>query len=375
MAGIYIHIPFCHQKCHYCNFYSVASKKNKAVFVTALLKEIELQKVYLEGEMISTVYFGGGTPSQLDTSEIQQIIQQLYVHFHIDNHAEITLEANPDDLIEDKLQELSNTSINRLSIGIQSFHDADLTYLNRIHSAEQAKDAIKNAQKYGFSNLSIDLIYGIPTLSNEAWIENIETAIKLNIPHISAYCLTVESATALEVLIKKGKMPAVDEEKASQQFEILMDILQKNNYIHYEISNFCKEGFVSQHNSNYWKQKKYLGLGPSAHSYNLISRQWNVADIMKYILSVEKRIVPYESEVLSIAQQYDEYILTGLRTIWGVDEVEILNKYGSDIHHYFKKQIVNFIQKGWVSRKGNVYLLTTTGKYFADGIASELFME
>ena len=374
MAGIYIHIPFCSKKCHYCNFYSSASKKNKPAFVSALLKEIELQKNYLQDEVISTIYFGGGTPSLLDIVELQQIINKLYQHFKISDNAEITLEANPDNLTNEKLIELSKTPINRLSIGIQSFHDNDLKYLNRSHSANQAKEAIKNAQKYGFSNLSIDLIYGIHTLSNNAWIKNIEMAIELSIPHISAYCLTVESGTALEVFIKKGKMQAVDEEKASQQFEILMNTLSENNYIHYEISNFCKDGFVSQHNSNYWKQQKYLGLGPSAHSFNLTSRQWNVSNINTYIQSIKNEIIPYESEVLSQIQQYDEYILTGLRTIWGVDKIEIVNKYGKESFNYFKKQIEPFIQKGWVDRNETIYSLTKEGKYFADGITSELFL-
>jgi oxygen-independent coproporphyrinogen-3 oxidase len=374
MAGIYIHIPYCHQKCHYCNFYSTASKKTKPLFVSALLKEIKLQKEYLHDEIISTFYFGGGTPSQLNISELKQIIQELFQHYNISDKVEITLEANPDDLTEEKLFELSKTAFNRLSIGIQSFQETDLQYLNRSHSANQAIHAIKTAQKHQFSNLSIDLIYGIPTLSNESWIENIQTAIDLGIPHISAYCLTVETGTALDIFIRKGKMPAIDEEKASQQFEILMDILSKNNYIHYEISNFCKQGYVSQHNSNYWKQQKYLGLGPSAHSYNFVSRQWNISNISNYIDSIEKTLLPFEGETLSLIQQYDEYILTSLRTIWGIDEFEILNKYGKKYYDYFKQQIETYIQKAWVERNGNIYTLTKQGKYFADGIASELFI-
>lgn len=374
MAGIYIHIPYCHQKCHYCNFYSTASKKTKPLFVSALLKEIKLQKEYLHDEIISTIYFGGGTPSQLNISELKQIIHELFQYYNISDKVEITLEANPDDLTEEKLLELSKSAFNRLSIGIQSFKETDLQYLNRSHSANQAIHAIKTAQKHQFSNLSIDLIYGIPTLSNESWIENIQTAIDLGIPHISAYCLTVETGTALDIFIRKGKMPAIDEEKASQQFEILMDILSKNNYIHYEISNFCKQGYVSQHNSNYWKQQKYLGLGPSAHSYNFISRQWNISNISNYIDSIEKTLLPFEGETLSLIQQYDEYILTSLRTIWGIDEFEILNKYGKKYYDYFKQQIETYIQKAWVERNGNIYTLTKQGKYFADGIASELFI-
>ncbi len=344
------------------------------MFVKALLKEVELQQKYLDDALITTIYFGGGTPTQLNTLEIREIIEELYLHYKISDKAEITLEANPDDLTDDKIIELAETVVNRLSIGIQSFHDSDLQYLNRAHSANQAVEAVKKAQKNGFTNLSIDLIYGIPTLSNDAWIENINTAINLGIQHISAYCLTVEQGTALDVFIKNGKMPALDEEKAAEQFEILMDTLNKHNYIHYEISNFCKPGFFSQHNSNYWKQEKYLGLGPSSHSYNLVSRQWNVSNISQYIQSVTTNTLAFEIEVLSLTQQYNEYILTALRTIWGVDQHQILLKYGKEKQNYFNKQVESFVQKAWVERNGDVYTLTREGKYFADGIASELFM-
>jgi len=345
------------------------------MFVSALLKEILLQQNYLKDEEISTIYIGGGTPSLLETSEIQKIIEEIYLHYKIADKVEITLEANPDDLNDEKLKQLSETAINRLSIGIQSFHDTDLQYLNRSHSAEQANRAIKNAQNAGFLNLSIDLIYGIPTLSEQAWLENIEIAVKMGIPHISAYCLTVETGTALDLFIKQGKMPAIDEDKANQDFEILMDLLERNGYVQYEISNFCKKGFVSQHNSNYWKQKKYLGLGPSAHSFNLASRQWNVSNITSYIQSIEKEIIPFEIEILSLSQQYEEYILTGLRTIWGVNEDFILRNYGSACHNYFTENVASFISKALISKKASVYLLTKEGKYFADGIASSLFMD
>ncbi|MCX6232205.1 MAG: radical SAM family heme chaperone HemW [Bacteroidetes bacterium] len=373
MAGIYIHIPFCKQKCHYCNFYSSASQKNKSAFLEALLIEIASQKNYLQHETVSTIYFGGGTPSLLEQKEIQEILHQLNQYYKISDKAEITLEANPDDLSDEKLKALAATSINRLSIGIQSFFDDDLTYLNRSHSAEQAISAILKAQMAGFSNLSIDLIYGIPTLSNIAWKDNIETVLKLNIPHISAYSLTVEPNTALDVFIKKGKMKAVDEEKALQQFEILMNMLAEDNYIHYEISNFCKDGFISQHNSNYWKQKKYLGLGPSAHSYNLTSRQWNVASTSKYIQAVKNGEQSFEKEELSLSQQFNEYILTGLRCNWGINETEILDKYGVDNFEYFIKNIGKFIDKGLIENHEGCYILSRQGKFFADGIASELF--
>jgi oxygen-independent coproporphyrinogen III oxidase len=373
MAGIYIHIPFCKQKCHYCNFYSSASQKNKVEFLESLLMEIEQQQNYLQNEVISTIYFGGGTPSLLRTEELQQILDKIKLHFNVAANAEITLEANPDDLNEEKLLALSQTAINRLSIGIQSFHDKDLDYLNRSHSANQAKQAIITAQNYGFSNLSIDLIYGIPTLTDKAWLENINSALSLNIPHLSAYSLTVEPHTALDVLIKKGKMHAVDEEKAIKHFEILMNMMEENKYIHYEISNFCKEGFISQHNSNYWKQQKYLGLGPSAHSFDLTSRQWNVANTTAYIQKIKTGEQAFETEVLSISQRYNEYILTGLRCSWGVNGAEIRNKYGNIYLDYFIQNSKLYLEKGMMALDNGNYTLTKQGKFFADGISADLF--
>jgi len=278
MSGIYIHIPFCRQACHYCDFHFSTSLKNKKPFLKALLKESELRRNYLGNEKIQTIYFGGGTPSLLTKDEILFIIDELHKYHEIEPAAEITLEANPDDLSIEKIKELKQTPVNRLSIGIQSFFDEDLKFMNRTHNAEEAVSSVKASQDEGFENITIDLIYGTPTLTNENWEQNLSRALSLNVPHVSCYELTVEPNTALHSFIKKGKIGPLDEQKTAMQFEMVMNRMKAENFIHYEISNFCKEGFYSRHNSNYWSRKKYLGLGPSAHSYNGTSRQWNIAN-------------------------------------------------------------------------------------------------
>jgi oxygen-independent coproporphyrinogen III oxidase len=374
MAGIYIHIPFCRQKCHYCNFFSVASVKWKDEFVTALRKEIELRKDYLEGETVNTIYFGGGTPSLLRISHLALSIEHLAKHFDIDPQAEITLEANPDDLSIEFLKDLKTTPVNRLSIGIQSFFNDDLQYLNRVHSAEQAIRAIENARAAGFENLTIDLIYGIPTLTDEKWAKNLETFFALKIPHLSAYALTVEQRTPLALLIEKGKYAPVDENQSVTHFKMLLEETQKHDFIHYEISNFAREGFYSKHNSIYWLGGHYLGLGPSAHSFNGASRQWNVSNISKYIKLTDYQTSLEEKEVLTLDQRYNEYVMTSLRTIWGCDTVHILNVFGEKYEAYFTKNASPFIEKGLLYRDGSKYFLTDTGKLFADGIASDLFI-
>lgn len=373
MAGIYLHIPFCTQKCHYCNFFSLASKKNTAAFVSAICNEIILQKDYLQNESISTIYFGGGTPSLLNNSDLKNIFENVFSTFKIEEDAEITLEANPDDLKIDKIRELSDSPINRLSIGIQSFFDDDLQFLNRSHSSDQASEAIFNAHKQGLSNISIDLIYGIPTLTDKKWKENIKIAINSGVQHISAYSLTVEANTAFDLFIKKGKIKAPEEEQAVRQFEILMDTMNNQGFIHYEISNFCKEGFFSRHNSNYWKQQKYLGLGPSAHSFDLDSRQWNVANLQQYIQSINAGNIPFEKEILTASQKYNEYIMTGLRTIWGVNLMEVKLKFGEEFLSYLNKNSRKYIADKTMELKENALILTEKGKFLADGIASDLF--
>ena len=373
MAGIYIHIPFCRQRCHYCNFFSVASVKWREEFVQALVKEIAMRKDYLEGETVNTVYFGGGTPSILSISHIALIFEHLARHFNIDHMAEITIEANPDDLSPEYLNELKNTPVNRLSIGIQSFFDDDLQYLNRVHNSEQAKRAVELSHDAGFKNLTIDLIYGIPTLTDGKWAKNLETFFSMDIPHLSAYSLTVEQKTPLALLIKKGKYAPVDEKLSVGHFKILLEEAAKHDFIHYEISNFAKEGYYSKHNSIYWLGGHYLGLGPSAHSFNGISRQWNVSNISQYIKLDDFHTSVEEKEVLTIEQRYNEYVMTSLRTVWGCDTVHIRNVFGEKFERYFIRNAASFLDKRHLYRDGSKYFLTDAGKLFADGIAADLF--
>ena len=374
MAGLYIHIPFCRQKCHYCNFFSLASRKNQPQIIASLLQEIELQRTYLGGEPLKTIYIGGGTPSLFSPEIIQSLIEKANTVFGIENDAEITLEANPDDITSSWLTGLRKTSVNRLSIGIQSFFDEDLTWLHRAHTAAEAINAVKSAQDFGFQNLSIDLIYAIPTLSDEGWNENISRAISLGVPHISAYALTVEPGTALDLFIRKGKYQNVDDEKAARQFTILMERLSGNNFIHYEISNFCTEGHYSRHNTSYWSGEKYLGIGPSAHSYNGISRQWNVSNITGYIKSINLGIIPAEKEILTKIQKFNEYLMTSLRTVWGTDLDKIEAIFGKEFHDYTLNEIQPSIINELAFIADNKIRLTSAGKLFADRIASDIFI-
>ncbi len=374
MAGIYIHIPFCKQKCHYCNFYSLASIKYRNVFIDALVKEIALQKDYLEGEEIETIYFGGGTPSLLSSDEIEKIIDELAIFHKINRNAEITLEANPDDITSEKIRKLRQSPINRFSIGIQSFFDGDLKYLNRVHSGSEAETSVKTVLDAGFENMSIDLIYGIPSLSDENWQANIEKFFSFNIPHLSSYALTVEPQTALDILIKKGKMNNIDDEKAALQFLFLIQAMDDKSFIHYEISNFSKESCYSKHNTSYWQGKKYLGLGPSAHSFDGNSRQWNISNISKYIKSLNNSGINAEKETLTKEQKYNEYVMTSLRTIWGTSINYILENFGESYEKYYLKEIKKHIKEGNVISGNGVLQLTHRGKLFADGIASDLFI-
>ncbi len=375
MAGIYIHIPFCKQKCHYCNFFSVASLKHREAFMEALLKEIELQKDYLEEQEVRTVYFGGGTPSLLSAGEIQKIFDRLNRYFRIHPEAEITLEANPDDLDEKKLTEIKQLPVNRFSMGVQSFFDDDLHYLNRVHDARQAERSIKLAQDAGFNNITIDLIYGIPGLTNEKWINNLEKFFSLDLPHLSAYSLTVEDKTALKTLINKKKLPDVKEEESIEHFRILLKKMKARSYIHYEISNFALEGHYSKHNSLYWMGGHYLGLGPSAHSFNGESRQWNHASMSKYIQLDEFKKTHFEKEVLSFAQKFNEYVMTSLRTSWGCDLEHIENVFGSQTAKQCLQDASPLLADKSLHKENNKLYLTEKGKLLADGIASSLFME
>jgi oxygen-independent coproporphyrinogen-3 oxidase len=372
MAGIYIHIPFCRKACYYCNFHFSVSQSLLPQMISAICQEAELRNDYLI-ENISTVYLGGGTPSLLPINDCRLIIDKLHSIFNIDVDAEITLEANPDDINEQKLSDLKDTGINRLSIGAQSFFGDDLTWMNRAHNARQAYKSIELARQYGFENISIDFIYGTPILSDENWLQNLNMALQLNVPHLSCYALTVEPNTALQKMITKKKKENIDAEKQSRQFELLMQWAAENGYEHYEISNFAKPGFRSKHNSSYWQNKPYLGLGPSAHSYNGNSRQWNISNNTLYIENINKNIVPFEIEELSATQRMNEYIMTGLRTKEGI-ELDHLEKLSEE---KMVSAIINdaqkFIRQNLMERKNGSLTLTNKGKLFADGIAADLF--
>ena len=374
MAGIYIHIPFCKQACNYCDFHFSIFLKNKDTFLNALLKEIELQKDYFSDSLqISTIYFGGGTPSLLSRSELMMIFNSINKHFNVAGNAEITLEANPDDLSKEKIIEFKQTPINRLSIGIQSFYDEDLKFMNRAHDSSEALNAVKFAQENGFDNISIDLIYGTPTLSHHKWRNNLQIAFALNIKHISSYCLTVEPKTVLAHQIKSGLSKNVNEQRSAEQFEILVEAMHSNNFIQYEISNFCTEGFYSKHNSNYWLKEHYLGLGPSAHSYNGTSRQWNISNNVLYIQSLEKGELNFEKEELTTMQHYNEYVLTSLRTIWGTDLNYIEEHFGKEFLNYCLIEANKYILTENIMAEENKLFLTDKGKLLADKISSDLF--
>lgn len=339
----------------------------------AIAKEMMLRKSEFENEIIETIYFGGGTPSVLTSTEINFLISSVYTNFKVCDNPEITLEANPDDLSDDKIIELANSPINRLSIGIQSFFEEDLKMMNRAHNADEAKKSLREAVKY-FDNISVDLIYGIPGLTNEMWKKNIETALSFGVPHISSYALTVEPKTALKKLIQTGKIAEPKDDVSQEQFQILVDILQENGFIHYELSNFGKENYFSKNNSSYWLGKKYLGIGPSAHSYDRNSRSWNIANNSIYLKEIQDNKLPNEVEVLSKENRYNEYIMTGLRTIWGISLERIKREFGDQFLNYLLKQSEKFLSDDLLSIENNVLRTTRKGKFLADGIASDLFI-
>ncbi|WP_207536517.1 radical SAM family heme chaperone HemW [Desertivirga arenae] len=374
MAGIYLHIPFCKKACHYCDFHFTTSLKDKEVLLQAMHDEIRLQKNFLEGEKIDTIYFGGGTPSVVGADEIQRLIDTISSLHPVSSETEITLETNPDDLESRAVNELRHTQVNRFSIGVQSFFEEDLIWMNRAHNAAQAEASIKRVQDAGFENITSDLIYGYPLLKDHKWKGNIQKMIELQVPHISAYSMTVEQRTALAHFIKSGKQPAMNEQQSAEQFIILMESLAENGFEHYEISNFAQPGFYSQHNANYWKGVSYLGLGPSAHSFNGRQRQWNIANNSKYIKGILEGLIPAETEILTKEDQFNEYIMTSLRTIWGTDLLFIEKEFGSDFKNFLVEPLAEFKEKGWVSVSDNKVILTKEGKLFADHIASELFI-
>ncbi len=373
MSGIYIHIPFCKQACHYCDFHFSTSLKKKDEMILALAKEITLRKNEAENETIETIYFGGGTPSILSIENIRLLIDEVYKNYKVVENPEITVEANPDDLTEERLIELSKNLVNRLSIGIQSFFEDDLQMMNRAHNSIEASKCLEIATKY-FDNISLDLIYGIPGMSNEKWKQNIEKALSFNIPHISSYALTVEPKTALDTFIKKGIVKEPDDEVAQEHFHILVETLEKNGFIHYELSNFGKENYFSKNNSSYWLGKKYIGIGPSAHSFDGVSRSWNIANNALYIKFIQENKLPLTSEKLTKEDSYNEYIMTGLRTIWGVSLERIESEFGQEFLNYLNKQSQRFINDNLLEIENNILKTTKKGKFLCDGIASDLFL-
>ncbi len=372
MAGIYIHIPFCRKACHYCNFHFSTSFGKKDELIRAIVRETELQFSYLEGQDISTIYFGGGTPSAIPSADIESILIAIRKKFKVDPATEITLEANPDDIQAEILHEWKSIGINRLSIGIQALQDGVLKAWNRSHSAEQAKNVISLSQLTGFENITADLIYGGAGLTNEGWKENIQFLIDSGIPHISSYALTVEPGTALAYQIDKGKVIAPDDEQGNRQYAILQEMLSKAGFEQYEVSNFSKPGMQSKHNTSYWAGVHYLGLGPAAHSYNGISRQWNIANNIKYVDALQKNVVPFEIEQLTPEQQFNELIMTGLRTSFGIDAKRV-DQLGAHFSQYLENEIAHHLEQVQKTINGN-WALRPEFYFFADGIAADLFI-
>jgi len=341
----------------------------------ALYREIDIQKDYLGEQKVKTIYFGGGTPSFLEPSHISGILEKITSVFSFEQNAEITMEANPDDITIKNLSELRKSGINRLSIGIQSFEADDLKYLGRIHTGEQAEKSVQLAREAGFSNLSLDFIYGMPTLSDDAFRNNLEKAMALHIPHISAYALTIEPKTAMEVMIRKKQTSGPDEDKSVSQFRFLMQYLGSNNYEHYEISNFCLPGMHSVHNSSYWSGDHYLGLGPSAHSYNGTTRHWSVSSISRYVMLIQSGRPHFETELLSPSQKYNEYIMTSLRTIRGTRPDHIRNVFGEKAASHFMAHAHQYLENSYILEHNGIFTLSDKGKLFADRISSDLFLD
>jgi len=373
MSGIYIHIPFCKQACHYCDFHFSTSLKKKDEMVLALAKEISLRATEFKDEVVETIYFGGGTPSILEIQDLRFLIDEVYRNYTVAENPEITVEANPDDLTETRIIELSHNRINRLSIGIQSFFEDDLKLMNRAHNSAEAKKCLEIATQY-FDNFSIDLIYGVPSMSNEKWLQNIETALSFNVPHISSYALTVEPKTALHTFVQKGIIPPPDDEVAQEHFHLLVDKLEENGFIHYELSNFGKSTYFSKNNSSYWLGKKYIGIGPSAHSYNGISRSWNISNNTLYLKSISDNMLPSETETLTKTDRYNEYVMTGLRTIWGISLNRLEQEFGKIYLDYLNQQAAKYIEDHLLFVDDNILRTTKNGKFLSDGIASDLFL-
>lgn len=373
MAGIYIHIPFCKKRCIYCDFYSTTLSEWRQRYVNALCKELELRKDYLKGELIETIYLGGGTPSQLSIGMLSQIFDAIKQNFPISSEAEITMEANPDDLTEEYVYSLRESlPVNRLSMGVQTFNDSKLKLLNRRHSAQQAIDAVKRCQQAGFQNISIDLIYGLPQESLEEWKHDLSIALSLGVQHLSAYHLMYEEGTPLWKLRESMNVQEVDEDLSIQFFETLVESLKDGGFQHYEISNFCQPGKHSRHNSSYWSGIPYLGCGASAHSFNTQSRQWNIASLTDYVQGIEKGEPDFEIEDLDIPTRYNEYVMTGLRTSQGISLIHIQEQFGSDYRDELLKLATPYINNGNLQRTGDCIKLSHQGIFISDGIMSDL---
>ncbi len=371
---IYVHIPFCKQACHYCDFHFSTSLQYKSEMINGLLREIELRSPYLEDKKIESIYFGGGTPSLLEAEEIMRIIDAIAKHFDIANQAEITLEANPDDLNATKVNSLRNTPVNRFSIGVQSFFEEDLKWMNRAHNQQEAVASIMRVQDAGFENITCDLIYGYPLLTDEKWQHNMQQLIDFEIPHISSYSMTVESKTALDHFIKKGLSPAINPDQAADQMSFLINTLKTRGYEQYEISNFAKNERYARHNTNYWKGTHYLGIGPSAHSFNGVSRSWNISNNAKYITSINSNQLPFEIEELSTLDQINESIMTSLRTMWGLDLNNMERKFGQSVKNRILLESAPFLADKSLIVEEDKLKLTDAGKLIADRIMSDLFI-
>lgn len=372
MAGIYIHIPFCKKACHYCNFHFSTNLRQGSEMIDCILKEIDLRFDYIK-ESIESIYFGGGTPSILPIYEIDKLLQKIYDQYNVLDSAEITIEANPDDLNIQVLKDMNRIGINRLSIGVQSFHDSDLIFMNRAHDAKMAINCLDWIKKAGFDNYSVDLIYGSPTTSHRQWESNLAVLLKHEVPHISAYALTVEPKTALELMIKKGKCKAVNNDHIAQQFSILQDVLEAAHYEHYEISNFCRDHKYAKHNTNYWKGEKYIGLGPAAHSFDGRHRQWNISHNIKYIQAIQQGKLCCEKESLSPQDTFNEYIMTGLRTQWGIELSKINQLLDKNFEDWYES-LNNLLDKGLIQKKGDRLLLDKHAKIISDTVISDLFI-
>lgn len=374
MAGIYIHIPFCRKRCHYCDFFKSTDLSQKSRILETLKKELVTRSPEFSTDEIKTIYLGGGTPSVLLVDELKSLLETIWSNYQIASDAEITMEANPDDLNQASLTYLRETGFNRLSMGIQSFSESDLKLMNRRHGVLQALQSVKWAKKAGFGNISIDLIYGLPNQTMAEWESNVMSAIELDIQHISAYNLTYHEGTVFYDQLKKGILKELPDEISLQQFEVLIRMLKDTGFEHYEISNFCKPGFYSQHNSSYWKNEKYLGIGPSAHSFDLISRRWNVSSISEYIDGVWNNRPYFESEILTEQDRYNDYIITGLRTIWGISATRIRTEFSVRYLDHFSRTRIKYIQSGHVVSLQDQVCLSTEGLFISDKIIADFMV-